>query len=277
MSPPLTIVIVSFNCRAALRQCLPPLAAMPVVVVDNASTDGTAAMLQADFPAVHLIANPENRGFAAACNQGLVATTGEFVLLLNPDTRPERRVWERLLEIMAIHPTVGACGPRLLNPDGTLQPSCRAFPTLLVTLADEFGWRRRSRLSHWPHDQTRAVDQLMGACLLLRRAALDQVGLFDERFFLYFEEVDLCRRLKQAGWEVRFVHDVSLVHTGGQSSQTDRRACLRHRYRSLFAYYRKHFPRWHLIVLKCGIQLSTALRALTCRYYASIAREVWSL
>ena len=123
--------------------------------------------------------------------------------------------------------------PAILGPDGTLQPSCRRFPTLGRLIADEFGLRGAYRMSGWAHDDTREVDQLMGACLMVRRAALNEVGAFDERFFLYFEEVDLCWRLRASGWRVQFVHDATIMHVGGASSRPIRAAALVHRYRSM--------------------------------------------
>ena len=282
MLPSVAIVIVSYNCREPLLQCLSHLqasGAMPrVIVIDNASSDGSAAMVRDGFPSVQLIANAENRGFAAACNQGIRATADEFVLLLNPDTLMDLTSLKRLLEVMVSHSTVGACGPRILNPDGTLQPSCRRFPTLGIMICAELGWRGRYYMSDWRHNSAREVDQLMGSCLLLRRAALEQVGLLDEGFFLYFEEVDLCWRLKRAGWRVLFVSEASLTHVGGQSSSADRQTNLLHRYRSLFEFYRKHFPRWHLPLLKFAAQLGALLRVLIGqREYGAIARKVWKL
>ena len=264
----LAVIIVSFNCRAALHACLRSQPAGRVVVVDNASSDDSAAMVSAEFPAVTLIANPRNRGFAAACNQGIAATTEPFVLLLNPDTLDAPT--EPLVNFLRTHPTAGACGPRILNKDGTVQVSCRRFPTLGRMVLAELG----CRWFYYIANPTEDVDQLMGSCLLLRRAALEQVGQLDERFFLYFEEVDLCRRLKQAGWRVAFVRDAMVTHTGGQSSQTVRAEALRHRYCSLFAYYRKHHPAWQLCILKCAVQLGTLLRAGD---YTCIAKEVWQL
>jgi len=231
------IVIVSFNCRDALRQCLASLPATRVVVIDNASTDGSATLAQ--------ITNDTNRGFAAACNQGIAATTEPFILLLNPDTVSPPV--QQLLDFMEANPTAGACGPRILNPDGTRQVSCRRFPTWWRMVLAELGLR----MFYYVANPGREVEQLMGSCLLVRRAALEKVGLLDERFFLYFEEVDLCLRLHQAGWSVMFVPDATVTHTGGASSRTMRTEALRHRYRSLFEFYRKHYPPWQLWVLKC--------------------------
>jgi N-acetylglucosaminyl-diphospho-decaprenol L-rhamnosyltransferase len=266
----LSIIIVSYNCRDALRQCLASLPAGRVVVVDNG---GDADFVRREFPAVNFIANDSNRGFAAACNQGIRATTEPFVLLLNPDTVVTRSALEQLLAVMS-DKRIGACGPRIRNADGSPQISVRRFPTLGRLVLAEFGLRGRYYVTRPGTD----VDQLMGSCLLLRRAALEEIGLLDERFFVYFEEVDLCLRLKQAGWRVVFAPDAEITHIGGQSSQTDRTASLRYRYRSLFEFYRKHYPHWQLPVLKLAIQIAALLRVLTGqRDYRAIAKEVWSL
>lgn len=249
MTPRLAIIIVSFNCREPLRACLRSLQAdagpARVLVVDNASSDGSAAMVRSEFPAVTLIENIQNRGFAAACNQAIRATNEPFVLLLNPDAA--NPPLHQLLAFMEANPDAGACGPRILNPDGSTQISCRRFPTLWRMMLAELGLRRCYYITKPGQD----VDQLMGACLLLRRAALDQIGLLDERFFLYFEEVDLCLRLRRAGWRVCFVSGATVVHAGGLSSRSVRAEALRHRYRSLFEFYRKHYPAWQLGLLKC--------------------------
>lgn len=261
------VIIVSYNCREALRQCLRSLPAVRTVVIDNASADDTVAML-ADFPAITTIANRTNLGFAAACNQGITATTEPFILLLNPDT--DHPPIAELAACLTAHPEVGACGPRILNPGGTPQVSCRRFPTLPRMALAELGLRQFYYVTTPDLD----VDQLMGSCLMLRRAALDKVGLLDERFFVYFEEVDLCLRLHRGGWRVCYLHGATVNHTGGQSSRTDRAASLRYRYRSLFEFYRKHYPAWHRYVLKCVVQVAALLRGGD---YAGIAREVWRL
>jgi GT2 family glycosyltransferase len=288
---PVTIVIVSYNCREALRECLHKLtassAAVPIIVVDNASTDGSAEMVTAYFPTIELIKNAQNRGFAVACNQGIRASATPFILLLNPDTLLERAELQKLQDFMASHPNVGACGPRILNVDGTLQPSCRAFPTLGAIACDELGLSRLFphsrrlagyRLSGWEHTETSDVDQLMGSCVLLRHMALEHLGLLDERFFLYFEEVDLCWRMWQTNWRVVFIADATVTHLGGESSKADRRNALGHRYRSLFAFYRKHYPRWQLPVLRLVVQVAALARvAVGKREYWPVAKYAWKL
>ncbi len=278
----LSIVIVSYNCADALRTCLQSLLTTAIsariIVVDNSSTDNSVAMLQKHFPSVYLLVNPENQGFAAACNRGIRTADSEFILLLNPDTTVSGETLPQLLTVMKTDASIGVCGPRILNSDGSLQPSCRRFPTLGRIVLDEFGLRAPYRMSQWPHDKRREVDQLMGACLLLRSKALDQVGLFDERFFVYYEEVDLCLRLKQAGWRVLFVPEVTIIHQGGQTSKRDKIASLRHRYHSLFEFYRKYYPRWHLVLLKTVVQVTAILRICIGQHeYTQIAQKVWRL
>jgi N-acetylglucosaminyl-diphospho-decaprenol L-rhamnosyltransferase len=291
MNKACTIVIVSYNCREALQTCLVKLNAEgdtpPIIVVDNASTDGTVAMIAADFPTVRLIRNAENHGFAAACNQGIRACVSDFILLLNPDTLLKRAALQKLTDTMRGQPNVGACGPRVLNTDGSLQPSCRRFPTLGAMICDELGLGRlfphsrrlaRYRMSGWQHNETRDVDQVMGSCVLLRRMALEHVGLLDERFFLYFEEVDLCKRLRQSGWRVVFVADATVTHLGGECSKTDPRNALGHRYSSLFAFYRKHYSKWQLPVLRLVVQIAAFARAVCGqRDYWPVARYAWKL
>jgi GT2 family glycosyltransferase len=289
----LCIVIVSYNVRDLLRDCLRALSGLHVIVVDNASSDGSAAMARTEFPAVELIANENNRGFAAACNQGIAASAEEFILILNPDTLVTPAALQTLLDVMQAEPRAGACGPRILNPDGSLQPSCRRFPTLPRLLLDEFGFGKLFphsrffggyRMTWWAHDQLREVDQLMGAALLLRRAALKQVGTFDERFFMYFEEVDLCLRLHDAGWKVLFVREGQVMHHGGRSARQGLTDATLWRYRSLGAFYRKHYPSWQLAVLKVAIGAAVLMRLVLYTFqpakraaFTAVLRHVGSL
>jgi len=250
----LAVIIVSFNCRDALRDCLRTLPPVRTLVVDNASADGTVAMLRNEFPTVTVIANDTNRGFAAAANQGITATTEPFVLLLNPDTlNPPLAA---LVDFMQTNPDTGACGPRILDATGATQVTCRRFPTWWRMSLAELG----IRCFYYINNPGTDVDQLIGACLMLRRTALDAVGLLDERFFLYFEEVDLCLRLRRSGWRVRFLPDATVTHLGGKCSGIVPAENLRHRYASLFAFYRKHYPRWQLVPLWIAVQIRKALR-----------------
>jgi len=249
----LAVIIVSFNCRDTLRDCLRTLPPVRTVVVDNASADGTVAMLQKEFPAVTVIANDTNRGFAAACNEGITATTEPFVLLLNPDTL--NPPLDALVDFMRANPDTGACGPRILDVTGATQVTCRRFPTWWRMSLAELGIRS----FYFVRNPGTDVDQLIGACLMLRRAALDSIGLLDEQFFLYFEEVDLCLRLRRARWRVRFLPDATVTHLGGKCSGIVPDESLRHRYESLFKFYRKHYPRWHAIPLRLAVALRRLL------------------
>jgi GT2 family glycosyltransferase len=216
-----------------------------------------------------------------------------LILLLNPDVLITGVVVQRMLEVMSARPDVGACGPRILNSDGSLQPSCRRFPTLPRLLLDELGFGKLFphsrffggyRMTWWAHDEQREVDQLMGAALLLRRTALEQVGLLDERFFVYFEEVDLCLRLHRAGWKVLFVPTAQIVHHGGYSARQVLTEATLYRYRSMCAFYRKHYPPWHLTTLKTTITAAAILRVILYSFrpakraaFAAVLRRIWSL
>ncbi len=253
-SPQLDICIVSWRARDLLRACLRSVLGQPevadTVVVDNASADGTVEMLRSEFPAVRRIVNEENRSFAAGNNQAIRATQSPFVLLLNPDTEVQPGALRALLDVFAEEPRAGAAGAQLILPDGSVQRSCRSFPEPATLLYDAFGLARlfprsrtfgRYRLTYWDYDTRREVDQPMASALALRRAALDEVGLFDEDFPLYFNDVDLCWRLHQAGWRVLFEPTARVRHHHGQSTRQVRPAALLDSHRGLIRYYRKHY------------------------------------
>jgi GT2 family glycosyltransferase len=212
--------------------------------VDNGSTDGSAAMVRKRFPWVRLIENRENLGFAAANNQAIRESEGRTVLLLNSDTELRSGALETLLAFMEDHPWAGGCGARLLNADGSLQPSCHP----MLTPWREF-WRlvfldRLYRvatydMSNWDSTRPREVEVIKGACLLLRREALDQVGLLDESYFMYTEEMDLCYRLLQAGWKLYWVPQAQVVHHGEASTGQLADEMYVQLYRSKVQFYRK--------------------------------------
>ena len=257
------IVIVHYNTSALLRGCLRSLrdCTVPhqVIVVDNASTDRGVEALAHEFPEVHFLFNAENRGYAAANNQGIrsLASTGEpgrsagsgtGILLLNPDAVVQPGALETLVAFLQAHPRTGAAGPRLLNPDGSLQENAFAFPTLWMSFFDFFplhGRLVRSRLNGrfraMHGDQPFPIDHPLGACLLLRWEALQEVGLLDEGYFMYVEEVDLCYRLKQAGWEVWHVPAARVVHYGGQSTRQLPDRMFVELHRSRFRFFHQHY------------------------------------
>lgn len=235
MAPELSIVILNWNVGGLLAACLRslPLASSEwwghseVIVVDNASADGSAQMVERDFPGVRLIVMPRNIGFAAGNNRGIQAARGRYILLLNPDTVAQPGSICALADYMQEHSETGVAGPRLLNPDGTLQPSRRRFPTLATAFVEstplqrwlgDTGPIRRFYMLDRPEGETQQVDWLSGAALLCRRGALTQVGLLDPGYFMFSEEVDLCKRMKDAGWGVVYLPDAEITHYGGGST-----------------------------------------------------------
>src|SRR5690606_1823761 len=208
--PDLSIIIVSWNVRELLRACLRSLEAgrhaltLEVIVVDSASADGTPEMVRNDFPWVHLLAQQENVGFPRGNNIGIHHSTGRYLLLLNPDTEVVGDALQRMVAYLDEHPQTGVGGAQLLYPDGRVQSSRRRFPTLLTAFF-ESTWLQplapQSVLDRYyvrdrPDDATSEVDWVMGACLMTRREVVEQVGLLDEDYFMYSEELDWCRRIK---------------------------------------------------------------------------------
>ena len=219
------VVVVTYNALPWIEQCLASVEGADTVVVDNGSTDGTVALVRERFPAVRVLERA-NRGLAAGWNAGLRETSGRWVLFLNADAWLVGDALERLVAVGDAHPRAAVVGPRLLNPDGSLQRSVRGFPTRW-RLATEYLYLRklapRSELLNgfyaggFDHESEREADFVMGACMLVRRAAIDEVGPLDERFFLFSEEVDWCYRFAQAGWQTMFTPAARCVHVGGAS------------------------------------------------------------
>ncbi|MBO9370815.1 MAG: glycosyltransferase family 2 protein [Chloroflexi bacterium] len=252
--PDLSVIIVNWNVRDLLRRCLHSiLASLPacqleIIVVDNGSTDGSAEMVRTEFPQVHLLANPDNRGFTGANNQGLAVARGRYVLLLNPDTEVVGDALETLVAFADAHPDVGVVGPQLLNPDGTVQSSRRRFPTLATALL-ESTWLQpyapRRLLARYyvldrPDDEVQDVDWVTGAALMARREAVEQVGPLDEGFFMYSEELDWCRRFRAAGWRVVYLPTARIIHHEGKSSEQVLPARHIHFQTSKIRYFRKY-------------------------------------
>ncbi len=263
-SPKVAVVIVSFETRDTLLETLAALpgsdgSAIETVVVDNASTDGSAAAVRARFPGARVIANAENVGFSRACNQGARETRAPFVLFLNPDATLASGALAALVALVEKHPRVGIAGPRTRSSNGDIQVSTGAD----LSLVSE--WRQRRLVRGVARRDPRALAEaearhavehepgwVSGACLLARRAALDAVSGFDERFFLYEEDADLCRRVRAAGWHVLFTPQAELLHARGRSmARAPERARLEY-HRSHLRYYRKH----------CGLPQRALLRLL---------------
>ena len=252
----LSIVIVSWNVQRLLSRCLRSVldgskSLAPdaeVIVVDNGSADGSAQMVRIEFPQVRLIANADNRGFPAANNQGIGIAKGRYVLLLNPDTEVVADALAVMISYADAHPDVGVVGPRLLNPDGSVQPSRRRFPTLFTaffesTWLERYAPRRlleRYYVLDQPDDATLSVDWVDGSALMARRDAIEQVGLMDEGFFMYSEELDWCRRFRGAGWGVVYLPTACIIHHRGKSSEQVAAARHLHFQTSKIRYFRKH-------------------------------------
>lgn len=257
----LSIVIVSWNTCQFLKQCMtslyaaPPTCQFEVFVADNGSYDGSVEMVKRLFPQVRLFENRRNLGFAEGNNLAIHHSSGRLVLLLNPDTEVRPGAVDRLVRFMDEQPRVGAAGARLLNPDGSLQISCYPSPTLARELwrlfhLDRFYPYAAYPMDVWQLDAPRFVDVLMGACLVLRRAVLDQVGLLDEAYFMYSEEVDLCYRVHKAGWKLAWVPQAQVVHHGGRSTQQVANEMFLRLYEGKIRYFRKHYGGVVVLVYK---------------------------
>jgi GT2 family glycosyltransferase len=272
LSPRLSVVVVTYNSRADIDACLasltqPPLSiAHEIAVVDNGSADGTAQHLRERWPAVRTIDAGGNVGFARANNIGIRATSGELVLLLNPDTVVPPRAIERLAAALDARPDAAVAGPRLIDRDGAAELSFGRMITPWAELRQKMlvaGSERRLPIVH-PMVQrmtrrSRSVDWVSGACLLIRRADLEAVGLMDERFFLYTEDVDLCASVRARGRDVVFVSNVEVLHLRGRSGAGAPRPTHDAYRRSQVAFYEKHHPggvRW----LKTYLRLRGRLR-----------------
>jgi N-acetylglucosaminyl-diphospho-decaprenol L-rhamnosyltransferase len=264
-------VIVSYNVRDLLLQCIASLRAdgiEHIVVVDNASSDGSAGAARAEE--VEVVALDTNVGFGSGANQGVARTSTPYVIVCNPDLEVEPGANKALADVLDNEPDVGIVAPRIETPDGRLYPSARTFPDMVDAAGHaflQFAWRsnpfsRRYKMLDWDHAAAGDVDWVAGTYLVVRRTAWDAVGGFDEAFFMYLEDVDLCWRLKAAGWRTRYEPAARIVHAIGRSTdQTPYRMIAQH-HRSLLRYASKtmHGPRRALLpVVAAALGLRTLL------------------
>ncbi len=263
----LTIVIVNYNTPDYTAQCLdsiaehPPHCSYEIVVVDNASTDGSPDWLAAHYPHIKLVHSPENRGIAGGNNLGIRAGSGRYVLLLNNDTLVLPGALDRVVTFLNEHPEAGGVGGQLLNPDGSFQSGFVSFPSLWeeLLIVTKVGQLFRPYYpSHPPGAEMCEVDWISTAFMLFRRKALEAIELVDETFFIYCDETDLQYRLHQAGWKLYYLPDVQTIHFGGKSLNPWRRRKMV--YRGYLLFYRKHYPRWQETVLRMMFASVSALK-----------------
>jgi GT2 family glycosyltransferase len=273
--PDVSIIIVNWNTRQLLADCINDVKSYThdltyeIIVVDNASSDGSQEMVRATFPDVHLIANNENVGFARANNQAIRCSRGRYVLLLNSDAFVRDQTIAQTVAFMDAHPAAGMVGCKLRYADGRLQPSCTTFPTLFTELLIATQLERlfpKSRLfgayrmTYWDFNDIREVDVIMGAYMLVRATAIEQLGMLDESYFMYSEEVDWCYRFKQNGWKVYFYPYVETIHLWGGSSKPVRVEMLIQLYLSRVAFFRRYYGTTSANLLKLIVGFSCLLR-----------------
>jgi N-acetylglucosaminyl-diphospho-decaprenol L-rhamnosyltransferase len=302
-----SIVVVNYNTAELLEQMFAALQTagghlnLQVIVVDNASCDNSVEILREGYPGVELIENPRNVGFGRANNQALSRARGRYVLLLNTDAVVASDTLQKTVEFMDAHPRFGVLGVKLVGQDGALQPSCRYFPTpwnLFVVSNRLGGWIGRrffpgTRLvddMSWDHASVRECDWVPGCYYLVRREVIERVGLFDQRYFLYYEEVDHCRAVQQAGWSVVYYPFTQVVHMGGESAKSEGLLTQSGRQipplqiESQLLYFRKHYGAWGVlaavllamlgdVITACG----SLLRRRDDARSAAAARHAWTM
>lgn len=267
-----SIIVVSFNAREMLVRCLNSILttvlgpSYEIVVVDNASKDGSPQLVASEYPQARLIDNETNLGFARANNQGIAVSSGRYILLLNSDAVLLPGTVRTMIDFMDAHQQVGVVGAQLLNPDGSFQGSYADFPSLLGELL------LLSKLAHlvypptypsYPAEQSREgrdVDWVSGACLMARRSAMDVVGLLDEGYFMYTEETDWCYRMRAAGWSVHYLPDAKVIHWSGQSAVSEPERKRSQLYRSKWLFMQKHSGRAAATIFYVSVRIASALK-----------------
>jgi GT2 family glycosyltransferase len=272
-----SIVIVNWNTKDLLRDCLESIIAhtskieYEIIVVDNGSADNSAEMVKKDFPLVNVITNTDNLGFARANNIGIKVSKGRYICLMNSDITILDDCLGRLVTFMDSSPGVGMAGPKILNTDLTIQHSCRHFPSIWNNLCQSLGLNHlfpKSAffsdwiMNYWNHDSTRSIDALSGCFLIIRREALEEVGLLDEEFFIYGEDLDWCRRMRNAKWDIVFYHGAEAIHLGGASSAAAPIKFYLEMQKADLRYWRKHHGRSGKISYAAVILLRETIRAI---------------
>jgi len=277
----LSIIIVSFNTSDLLRKCLNKVykslsfgkieKMSEVIVVDNGSTDDSVSMIQKNFPKVEVIKNDKNLGFSKANNLGMKKASGKYILLLNSDTEIKNDALDKLLETIKNDDKIGVVGGKLLNNDGSLQPSTGFFPNIdkvffWMFFIDDIPLLNKILKPYHAEDKsfyekTQQVDWVSGACFMLRREVIENVGFLDENIFMYGEELEWCYRIKSSGFKVIFAPEVHILHLKGASGGLSTAGILEE-YKALLYFYKKHKPTWQFPVLRLILMSGALLRIL---------------
>jgi len=260
----LTISIVSYNSLSFLRECLnsilssPPGVGHEIIVVDNASSDGTDEFVKKNYPEIILIPNKRNIGFAAANNRAIEESRSKYVLLINSDCMVYKKSLGSLVEFMEKNPEVGIAGPKIVNSDGTIQFSCRRFPsvfnaaahTILTNIFPDNPFSKKYKLADIGRDNPFKVDWVSGSCMIIRRKALEDTGILDENYFMYVEDLDICYRMWQKNWEVHYYPEAEIMHhIAGSSGSGEIKASFRMQ-KSVFYFFWKNYRRsWKIILI----------------------------
>lgn len=271
----LSIIIVNWNTKEYLLACVKSIfgkgevKGWEIIVVDNDSIDGSEKEVKKAFPFIHLIQNRGNLGFAKAVNQGLQEASGSHVLLLNPDTHVKNGAIEQLRSFMQANPNVGIAGAQLLNPDGSKQNSIANFPSLATELLNKslLRWLFPKKFPGKERDYSEPieVDSVIGACLMVSRDALEQVGLLDEDYFLFLEETDWCYRMRRAGWKVYHVPQAEVYHFQGKSAEKEKKRAKVEYYRSRYRFFKKNKGslQWAILLSEMMMKLVFGVLAIT--------------
>ena len=276
--PEISVIIVNWKVRPLVEKCLDSIIAnsagidVEIIVVDNDSRDGTSEMVMAEYPDVRMIALPRNHGFAAANNLALKQARGKYLFFLNPDTRVTPDFLSKMLAYIKDHPEVGIVGPKILNSDRSLQLSVRRFPDLfsqiLILLKLKNVLINNKFLANYlfgdfDYEKEQSVDQIMGAAMVMRREVMDKIGRFDQKFFIWFEEVDICKRAQKAGYKVNYYPEASIIHYGGSSFEKQMIMWKQLVFnKSLLYYFWKHKPIWQWFILLLFMPINLALTFL---------------
>ncbi len=285
----ISVVIVSYNVKEFLQQCILSLKKSleginsEVIIVDNDSVDGSPEMVRRNFPEVICIENRENRGFAYACNQGIDKSSGEFILLLNPDTMVREDSISIMINFFRSHADAGAAGCKILNADGTLQLACRrSFPTASIALPKLLGLSRifpksrifgRYNLTYLDPDETTEVDAVSGSFLMFRSAVLNNTEMLDSNFFMYGEDLDFCFRIKQNGWKIYYVPDTKIIHYKGESTKLSSFDSFITFYRAMDIFVRKHFGKSYSLIFGLLVRIGIIFRGFLSLIGRSIKRH----